>query len=158
MSFQPGLHLFPYADRRSDSVQYCSPLEGRTSTMKIALMMHKYRKMSSTSYSEVPGDLHQSIRGIPNRCPPGKRISRRESKGLRSKVGALSFFIPAATSAAWRCSLRTGSAYPHPESRAVLLSAIGESLVFLDTDRGPNLAASPFPDTPRAAGSTEPTS
>jgi hypothetical protein len=104
MSFQPGLHLFPYADRRSDSVQYCSPLEGRTSTMKIALMMHKYRKMSSTSYSEVPGDSASIDPGHPKPMPPRKthleaRIERApvESGGSfffhsRSNFGSLAMF------------------------------------------------------------------
>ena len=127
--------------------------------MKIALMMHKYRKMSSTSYSEVPGDSASIDPGHPKPMPPRKthleaRIERApvESRGsfffhFRSNFSSLAIF-----------AANRPSAYPHPESRAVLLSAIGESLVFLDTDRGPNLAASPFPDTPRAAGSQEPTS
>jgi hypothetical protein len=129
-------------------VPYCSPLEGRTSTMKIALMMHKYRKMSSTSYSEVPGDSASIDPGHPKPMPPRKthleaRIERApvESRGSflfhsRSNFGSLAMF------AANRQRLSTSR---KPSCFAQCDRGITR---ILSMDRGPNRAASPFPDIP----------
>jgi transposase InsO family protein len=110
MSFQPGLRLFAYADRRSDSVQYCSPLEGRTSTMKIALMTtydgRKYRmlnvideftheclaicinrKLEAVDVIQVLSDLF-ILRGVPGHIQSGNG-SEFVAKAAREWIAAV---------------------------------------------------------------------
>jgi hypothetical protein len=81
------------------------------------------------TYDRIPGTFSQP-RIVITMPPPRKtHLEARIERAPVESRGSF-FFHFRATSAAWRCSLRTGRAYPHPESRAVLLSAIGESLVF----------------------------